>query len=385
MASDPDLLGATHTKSDVYFVPLASFTEPKPPAPQMVKTGRLLGYAASPVFSPDGRSVAFTKMRDRQYESDKTRLMLLPDVEDLANVQEFYETADGDGGWDERPAAIQWSADGADLFVVAEKHGRGMLWKLPSAPARATGLPECLVREGTVADIKPLADGDGRLLLTTTSLVESSSYVVLDPADGAQQLLSSASKDGRALGLSRKQCDEFWFAGAQGVDVHALVLRPSAFDPAKTYPLAFLIHGGPQGAWSDSWSTRWNPAVFAEQGYVVVAPNPTGSTGYGMAFQNGIRDQWGGRPYHDLEKCFEYVAEHLPYVDTSRAVALGASYGGYMISMDMDRALSHHSPPPPLSGVGRIPLAPRCLLTSANARLDAGKPARPQIQGLCLP
>lgn len=94
--------------------------------------------------------------------------------------------------------------------------------------------------------------------------------------------------------------------------------------------MAYLIHGGPQGAWTDGWSTRWNPAVFAEQGYVVVCPNPTGSTGYGQAFTDKIQNQWGGLPYQDLVKGFEYIEKYLPYVDIDRAVALGASYGGKM-------------------------------------------------------
>jgi len=137
---------------------------------------------------------------------------------------------------------------------------------------------------------------------------------------------------GKTFGLSQDQVDEFWYAGAEDYNVHAWVLKPSNFDKNEKYPLAYLIHGGPQGAWNEGWSTRWNPAIFAEAGYIVVAPNPTGSTGYGMAFQNGIMNQWGGRPYIDLVKGFEYIEANLPYVDTTRAVALGASYGGYMVN-----------------------------------------------------
>jgi dipeptidyl aminopeptidase/acylaminoacyl peptidase len=138
--------------------------------------------------------------------------------------------------------------------------------------------------------------------------------------------------DGKAFGLSQDQVDEFWYKGASDYSVRAWVVKPSNFDKSKTYPLAYLIYGGPQGAWLDSWGTRWNPAVFAEQGYVVVTPNPTGSTGYGMDFQDEIRNNWGGRPYEDLVKGFEYIEKNLSYVDTSRSVALGASYGGYMMN-----------------------------------------------------
>jgi dipeptidyl aminopeptidase/acylaminoacyl peptidase len=113
-------------------------------------------------------------------------------------------------------------------------------------------------------------------------------------------------------------------------------MTPSHFDKAKKYPLAFLIHGGPQSAWTDDWSTRWNPAIFAEQGYVVVCPNPTGSTGYGQDFTDAIANNWGGDPYEDLVKCFEHIEKNVEYVDTNRAVALGGSYGGYMISKFKD-------------------------------------------------
>ena len=117
---------------------------------------------------------------------------------------------------------------------------------------------------------------------------------------------------------------------AENTSIHAWVIKPSFFSADKKYPLAYLIHGGPQGAWEDGWSTRWNPAIFAEQGYVVITPNPTGSTGYGQDFTDAIQGQWGGLPYEDLVKGFDWIKKNLDYVDTDRAVALGASYGGYM-------------------------------------------------------
>ncbi|OTB08818.1 hypothetical protein M426DRAFT_316843 [Hypoxylon sp. CI-4A] len=338
VSKDPDLNPALYTKTDLYYVRLQTFTEPKPPLPQVVQTGKLQGYTGVPVFSHDGRQVVFKRMRSKQYESDKWRLLLLPDVADLSNVQEFYGTDDGEGGWDARPEAIRWSADDAELFVTAERRGRQILFRLPAAPRKALELPpQSLTSEGTVGDFHVLVAGDGdtdgRLLVTSSSLVDNSSYLILDSATRDSALLSSSSKEGRSFGLSRRQVDEFWYRGAGGdYDAHALVVKPSGFDPEKKYPLAFLIHGGPQGAWGHSWSTRWNPAVFAEQGYVAVMPNPTGSTGYGQAFTDGIAGDWGGRPYNDLVNAFEYIADNLPYVDTNNAVALGASYGGYMIN-----------------------------------------------------
>lgn len=329
VAKDPKINAANYTKTDLYFIPL-DFTKPRAPSPQIVKTGNLKGYSASPVFSPDGNSVAFTRMKSIQYESDKPRLLLIPDIIDLTNVQEFYETPDGEGMWDLRPEAITWSQDGEELYVTAEENGRGKLFKLPASPRHAKDLPKAIVSDGTVTDVKLLPDN--QLLISSNSLVDNSTYSILDAETDASSLVSSNSKLGKAFGLSQDQVDEFWFAGAEDYNVHAWVLKPSNFDKSKKYPLAFLIHGGPQGAWNEGWSTRWNPAVFAEQGYVVVTPNPTGSTGYGMEFQNGIKNQWGGRPYIDLVKCFEYIEANISYVDINRAVALGASYGGYMVN-----------------------------------------------------
>lgn len=330
IAKDPKLDKANYTKTDLYFVPLKSFTEPEPPVPQIIKTGSLRGYCGSPVFSRDAKSLAFTRMKSDRYESDKPRLLLVPDLEDLSNVQEFYESKDGDGLWDCRPESIIWSGDGKELYVTAEEHGRGKLWKLPSSPRLAKDLPTPIITKGAVSDVKRLAENNSHLFVTSTSLIDNSVYSLLDPAEPSNiQTISSNSKGGKAFGLSQEQVSEFWYR-VDNYDVHALVMRPSNFDKRKKYPLAYLIHGGPQGAWNESWSTRWNPAVFAEQGYIVVTPNPTGSTGYGMAFQNGIKNEWGGRPYVDLVKGFEYIKTHIPYADTSRAVCLGASYGGFM-------------------------------------------------------
>lgn len=391
VARDPKHNDALTTITNLYYVPLQSYgaESASRARPLLVRTGHLQGYSACPVFSPDGKKIAFTRMKSTQYESDKPRLLLLPDIgvfvsaynttESFSDVTEFYATSDGEGGWDARPDSILWSKDGSELFVTAELKGRTALFRLPSSPKTAssfgtpqivTGGCETLSTErdqppshggetgavafgplkghGSVVDVRLLGQGPTKLLLTMTSLIDNSLYTIVDPGflpnlSGSIQtkrysmdLVSSQSRSGLSFGLSRSQLGEIWFKGAGDYDVHALVIRPSNFDAEenrdKKYPLALLIHGGPQGAWTDSWSTRWNPAVFAEQGYIVVTPNPTGSTSYGMALQDGIQNEWGGRPYQDIVKCVDYVEQNLPYVDMTRAVALGASYGGYMIS-----------------------------------------------------
>ena len=130
--------------------------------------------------------------------------------------------------------------------------------------------------------------------------------------------------------LSLTKLESFWFPGANGTKVEGFLIKPPNFDPAKKYPLKFLIHGGPQGAWGDAWSYRWNPELFAANGYVVVMINPRGSTGYGQRFVDEVSGDWGGRPYIDLMKGLDYAETKFPFIDKTRECALGASYGGYM-------------------------------------------------------
>jgi dipeptidyl aminopeptidase/acylaminoacyl peptidase len=235
--------------------------------------------------------------------------------------------------WDKSPSSLQWSNDGKMLVFEAEDTGRGCLFALdfPDAGPR----PRKLTFDGYIIDYAPLTSESNLLLVSGNTLVDSSVYTLVDPSPLAASgpvVLSSHSRHGSMFGLSPEQVSELWWRGANDLPVHGWMVRPSFFRVDHKYPLAYLIHGGPQGAWNDQWSTRWNPAVFAEQGYVVVCPNPTGSTGYGQRFTDAIRKQWGGLPYKDLVKGFEYIESSLSFVDTTRAVALGASYGGYMMN-----------------------------------------------------
>lgn len=234
-----------------------------------------------------------------------------------------------------------FSPSGEKLYFSAEDEGYGRLFSLVLDPS-SKALPERLTDKGYVSDIVPLSK-EGLVFTTGSSLIDSSVYTILDPmgrdADSKPRTLwmHSASKGGSSLGLFPYQVSSLRSAASNPTinkTVHAWVVKPSTFTPEtkKKYPLALLIHGGPQGSWGDNWSTRWNPAIFAEAGYIVVAPNPTGSTGYGQGFTDAIRGDWGGAPYRDLVNCMDYIEKHMPEVDMDRAVALGASYGGYMIN-----------------------------------------------------
>ena len=342
VAKDPAVNPATNTKCDLYYVPIADFSASPRDLPQRAATDGLEGAASSPVFSPQGRGAVFLKMKQNGYESDKNRVILVPDLSKLTATTEVMSSEDGKGLWDRSPGGVRWSNNGKVLYIEAEEHGRGLLFQLPVpvSPIDLDRLPEPVTTSGYLSDARSLSVNSSSLFVSSTNLVDNSIYTIVDPANpSSSRQLSSNSRDGSSFSLSKDQVSEIWFQGAGEQKVHAWVVRPSNFSSGQRYPLAYLIHGGPQGAWGDQWSTRWNPAVFAEQGYVVVTPNPTGSTGYGQAFCDAIKESWGGLPYQDLVNGFNYIKENLTYVDTDRAVALGASYGGFMMNWMEGHAL----------------------------------------------
>ncbi|KAF2739293.1 dipeptidyl-peptidase 5 precursor [Polyplosphaeria fusca] len=355
-AKDPDLDPALHTKTNIYLIAKQCLPEDcmwsnlqALPELQKVEIYGFDGASTSPVFSPDGKQIAFLSMKTDGYESDKNQIFYIPDINTSSWVVHAFPSDDGKGDWDHSPSSIIWSPDAQVLYFVAEDWGRHCLY----ASTFTSGLPgltepQMVVKGGTVSTVSPLKNGD--LFISSNSLIDNSVYSLLPVStrgDGfiystpcgcsnsikQTRYISSNSKHGTSFGLKRSQVSDVWWPGAtDGVEVNAWIMKPSYFNKNDTYPLAYLIHGGPQGSWGDSWSTRWNPAVFAEQGYVVVCPNPTGSTGYGQDFTDAIQGQWGGLPYQDLVRGFDWIKENLSYVDTDRAVALGASYGGYMMN-----------------------------------------------------
>lgn len=253
-------------------------------------------------------------------------------------AEELLSATGAKGGWDRSPRAVTWTVDGKSLLLQAEDEGTVCLWNLGlvAPPAPDKWQPRKLTQGGTVTDVAPLAWDSPLLFISGNNLVDNSVYYIVDPllsdVTANKTVVSSLSNGGSLFGLSPTQVSSLWWLGSNGGEVHAWMMRPSFFKPDQKYPLAFLVHGGPQGAWNDQWSTRWNPAVFAEQGYVVVCPNPTGSTGYGQDFTDAIRNQWGGLPYEDLVKCMDHIEDKVECVDMDKCVALGASYGAYMMN-----------------------------------------------------
>lgn len=207
-----------------------------------------------------------------------------------------------------------------------------------SSKPREEVTPEQLTSKHAVTSFSPLTND--KVLLTISSLTSPNALSILDLSSSTNERLTplaSLTPDLRKeFGLDAGS--EFTFTGAQGKEVHGWVILPPVYDKTQKYPLAFLVHGGPQGAWNDAWSTRWNPNVFAAAGYITVAINPTGSTGYGQDFCDAIKNNWGGRPFQDLVAGLEYVKKSFP-IDEKRMAALGASYGGYMMNWIQVRSI----------------------------------------------
>ena len=337
VSKDPNLNPALNTKCNVYLVNVDSWKQSAKAKPKEVLIRGFEGASTSPVFSPDGLQVAFLSMRRNGYESDQNRIFVVGDL-DAAELTASHEhgIVSAQQGWDRSPSAIAWTADGKALLATAEDLGHARLFLIQSGQKG----PFPLTKEGSVGDVVPLGE-PGKIFFTASSLIDNSSFGIIQFSNERSDLSASTlwthsnSSHGSKFGLKSRQVSSIWTPASNPKvtkEVHSWVIRPSNFDSSKKYPVAYLIHGGPQGAWGDSWSTRWNPAVFAEQGFVVVSPNITGSTGYGQAFTDAINKNWGGDPLGDIENAFEWVGKHLPEADNDRAVALGASYGGYMMN-----------------------------------------------------
>ena len=301
---------AWSTNYDLWAVP----TDGSKPARNLTAANK--AWDAMPTFSPDGTKLAYAAMKRPGYESDRYRVALM----------------DWPGGttrtltesWDRSPSDIVWAADGKALYATADNLGNHSIFRIDAADGRV----QAVVVKHSNRSPRPLADG--RLIFLQDSLVSPAELYLL--ADGRAPARITHLNDARVAGLSFGEYKQFSFTGAHGDRVFGYLLYPVDFNPKKTYPLAFLIHGGPQGSFDDHWHYRWNPEIYACHGYATVMIDFHGSTGYGQAFTDAINGDWGGAPYEDLMKGLDDVLRRHPWIDANRMAALGASFGGYMIN-----------------------------------------------------
>lgn len=325
-AANTDADQATSTNVDLFTVPVTGG--------EAKRISTSLGADRSPVYSPDGNYIAFRSQQRSGYESDRWRLAVFERATGKVNL--VNESQD-------RPVeSLAWSPDSSRIFYVTEDRGRGHVQMI----AAAGGVSRAITPgAGHIDDIQFAPDD---------------SFMIYTEQTGSRpvEIYRASRSGGTPIPLARLndavigQCaltpfEEFWVEAPDKSRVHSFVVKPPGFDPKRKYPVVFLIHGGPQSAWGESWSYRWNAQVFAGAGYVVVMPNPRGSTGYGQKFTDEINADWGGKVYEDIMAVVEHVAA-LSYTDANRLTAAGGSYGGYMVNWllghtDRFRALISHA------------------------------------------
>ncbi len=288
---------------------------------------------AAPRYSPDGRWIAYLAMSRPGFEADRAQLV----VYDRTTRQTRSLTSDLDASVD----FFTWSADSRTLWFLAQDQLFHAVYRVDvegGAPRKVTQG----VYDGGLA-VSP----DGGTLVVARQATERPVDLFALGADGSvRRRLTDQNRDLLAR-LALQPAEPFWAQGAGGTPVQGFLVKPPGFDATRKYPVVFLIHGGPQGAWTDSWSYRWNPNMFSAPGYVVVAVNPRGSTGYGQRFTDEISQDWGGKVYTDLMNALDHALATYPFLDGTRVAAAGASYGGYMINWingqtDRFQALINH-------------------------------------------
>ncbi|MFT3714134.1 MAG: S9 family peptidase [Archangium sp.] len=289
--------------------------EPKMAQIKLTMTNRATD--TSPVFSPDGKQLAYLAMARPKFEADKLNVV----VRELATGKERVLTND----WDRSAGSLAWSADGKTLFVTADELGQHGVFSIDVAAAKVTKI----FNEGNVLELAVAKDA---LIVSWDSLAGPADLYSL-AFDGKGGLKKLTDVNGDTLpGLQLGAFEQFSFKGANNETVYGYLVKPVNFDPKKKYPLAFLIHGGPQGSFGNHWHYRWNPQTYAGHGYVAVMIDFHGSTGYGQKFTDDITGDWGGKPLEDLQKGLAASLEKYPFIDKNKMCALGASYGGYMIN-----------------------------------------------------
>ncbi|HLB00869.1 MAG TPA: S9 family peptidase, partial [Bacteroidota bacterium] len=273
-----------------------------------------------PRYSPDGKYIAYRAQARPDFEADRWQLMLYDRAAGtLKNLTQQFDT---------NVDAFEWAPSSDKIYLEASAEANNAIWSVDLGG----DMPERLTGDGTASSTNISADG-ATIVFAGQSLTRPAEIFSMKAGGGDVRALTDIN--GALFSqIEFSKPETVRYAGAGGTNVQMWIVRPPFFDAAKKYPLVYIVHGGPQGAWGDSWSYRWNPSLWAAQGYVVALPNPRGSTGFGQKFTDEISRDWGGKVYDDLMAGLSYVGA-LPYVDPTRMAAAGASYGGYMMNWMM--------------------------------------------------
>ena len=276
-----------------------------------------------PVFSPDGRTLAYLSMRVPNYEADRFRIVTRS-WEHTGNQPRVGEWNWVSEGWDRSPGSLSWTEDGQAFLAHADHLGRTAMFRIDAR----TGASKVLVDGGAVKGEEHVG---GRIYYTEDNFRSPVQIFSVNSQGGDRRQLTRFNAE-RLESVAMGEPEQFTFTGANGAEVYAWVVKPANFDRHGKYPVAFLIHGGPQGSFGQGFHYRWNPQTYAGAGYAAVMVDFHGSTGYGQEFTDSIQDNWGGWPLQDLQAGLAAAIERYEWMDGDRVAALGASYGGYMIN-----------------------------------------------------
>jgi len=273
-------------------------------------------WDTGPVFSPDGQTLAYRAMERAGFEADKYSIFL----RDVSTGQTRQIAAN----WDRSADSLQWSKDGNSLFVTAGDVGNTKLFQIDAR----NGSVVPLTGEGHVGAVQQTDSG----FVLSIDTLNRPSELYVKTFRGREMPVRITNVNPQLDAKQFGEFEQFSFPGWNNETVHGYIIKPANYEAGKKYPVAFLIHGGPQGSFGNGWSYRWNPQTYAGAGYAVVMIDFHGSTGYGQAFTDAISQHWGDRPLEDLQKGWAHVKANYDFVDGNNACALGASYGGYMIN-----------------------------------------------------
>jgi dipeptidyl aminopeptidase/acylaminoacyl peptidase len=301
------------TDFDLYSVPIAD------PGSRKCLTEPNQAWDANPVFSPDGKWLAYLAMERPGYESDRLQIVVHPWPPSGRRPIRFPAR-----DWDRSAGSIVWSGDGKTIYTSADNMGHRSLFAIDVESSAV----RTLVEKGHVGSVAWAGD---RIVYGLDHLQSPVELQWISPEGRKGGGITSINAE-KVAAARMGDFEQFSFPGWNDETVHGFVVKPVDFDPLKKYPVAFLIHGGPQGSFGNDFHYRWNPQAYAGAGYAAVMVDFHGSTGYGQAFCDSIRGDWGGKPLVDLQRGLAAALKNNPWMDGDRVVALGASFGGYMIN-----------------------------------------------------
>jgi dipeptidyl aminopeptidase/acylaminoacyl peptidase len=311
-----DKVVAESTNNDIFVIKLDDVKKGETPEAKLISLSK--GNDCQPVYSPDGRYIAYTSMARAGFEADKKSIMLYNrETKQTRNLTEKIDLTAGQ---------IIWSPDSKYIFFEAPNQIYNPIYRINVL----TGDNILFLKEHINNSLVLSQDGKTLFFKQERSTLPYEIFK-MDAASGGAEQVTYINKELLSQ-LTFNEIENFWSEGAEGAKVQSLLIKPPFFDPEKKYPLIFLIHGGPQGGWNDDFHFRWNTQLFASRGYVVVATNPRGSNGYGQKFCDEISRDWGGKVYTDLMNAVDYALANYKFIDAKNIFAAGASYGGYMIN-----------------------------------------------------